>query len=87
MLNRIAIQAAASMLALAKLAVPALAATTVHISLTDDGQEAALASGMGMAMEADMSKAIMHVVADTTEIPAGEVTISTPTGMGTLEAV
>lgn len=74
MLNRIAIQAAASMLALAMLAVPALAATTVHVSLTDDGQDAALASGMGMAMDADMSKAIMHVVSDTAEVPAGDVT-------------
>lgn len=74
MYNRIAIRAAGSMLALAMLAFPALAATTVHIALTDDGQDAALASDMGMAMNADMSKAIMHVVADATEVPAGEVT-------------
>lgn len=74
MLNRISIQAAASLLALAAMALPALAATTVHISLTDDGQDAALASGMGMAMGADMSKAIMHVVSDTSEVLAGDVT-------------
>lgn len=52
----------------------AFAATTVHVSLTDDGTDAALAGDMGMGMSADMSKAIMHVTADTASVSAGEVT-------------
>lgn len=55
-------------------AVPAFAATTVHVKLTDQNTDAALAGDMGMNMSADMSKAIMFVTADTQTVPAGEVT-------------
>jgi len=66
--------AAATALLTALLASSAFAASTVHVSLTDDGTDAALAGDMGMGMSADMSKAIMHVTADTAAVPAGDVT-------------
>lgn len=66
--------AAASLLLATLLASSALAASTVHVSLTDVGTDAALAGDMGMGMSADMSKAIMSVTADATSVPAGEVT-------------
>ncbi len=56
------------------LALPAFAATTVHVKLTDQNTDAALAGDMGMNMSADMSQAIMFVTADTQTVPAGEVT-------------
>jgi uncharacterized cupredoxin-like copper-binding protein len=66
--------AAAAILLTTLLASSAFAATTVHVSLTDDGTDAALAGGMGMGMSADMSKAIMHVTANAASVPAGDVT-------------
>lgn len=66
--------ATASLLLATLLASSALAASTVHVSLTDEGMDAALAGEMGMGMSADMSKAIMSVTADTSSVPAGEVT-------------
>ena len=65
---------AATLLLTMLLTSSAFAASTVHVSLTDDGMDAALAGDMGMGMSADMSKAIMHVVADTASVPAGDVT-------------
>ena len=64
----------AALLFTAVLASSAMAASTVHVSLTDDGTDAALAGDMGMGMSADMSKAIMHVAADIASVPAGDVT-------------
>lgn len=66
--------AAAAVLLTTLLASSAFAASSVHVSLTDDGTDAALAGGMGMGMSADMSKAIMHVTADAATVPAGDVT-------------
>jgi uncharacterized cupredoxin-like copper-binding protein len=66
--------ATATLLFTAMLASSAFAAATVHVSLTDDGMDAALAGDMGMGMSADMSKSIMHVTADTASVPAGDVT-------------
>lgn len=52
----------------------ALAASTVHVKLTDSNVDAALVGDMGMNMGADMSKAVMFVTADVTTVPAGDVT-------------
>jgi uncharacterized cupredoxin-like copper-binding protein len=66
--------ATAALLSTALLASSAFAASTVHVSLTDDGAPAAHMGDMGMGMSADMSKATMHVTADTASVPAGDVT-------------
>ena len=59
------------------LALPALAApTVVQVALTDAGAEASLATDLGMTMKGDPKMAVMHVSADKTEVPAGEVTFT-----------
>jgi len=58
-------------------ALPALAApTTVHVSLTDAGAEASMATDLGMTMHGDPKMAVMHVTADRAAVPAGEVTFA-----------
>jgi uncharacterized cupredoxin-like copper-binding protein len=54
---------------------PVLAAgATINVSLADAGAEAELGTDMGMTMKGDMKMAVMHVIPDKTEVPAGEVT-------------
>ena len=67
----------AATLSLFGLAAPALAAgTTINVSLADAGAEAEMGTDMGMTMQGDMKMAVMHVIADKTEVPAGEVTFA-----------
>ncbi|HVM83398.1 MAG TPA: hypothetical protein VMW18_05880 [Candidatus Binatia bacterium] len=69
------ILAAAALAAVAFMpAVPALAATTIHVSLTDQGAEKEMPMGLGMNMGGDMTKATMAVVVDKKEVKAGKVT-------------
>ena len=65
----------AAALSVAGFAAPALAATsTINISLADQGAEAPLGTNLGMTMNGDHAMAVMHVVVDKAEVPAGEVT-------------
>ena len=76
---------ASATLLVAALFIPAaMAASVVHVSLTDDGTDAALAGDMGMGLSADMSKAIMHVTADTESVPAGDVTFAVTNASNTM---
>jgi uncharacterized cupredoxin-like copper-binding protein len=53
----------------------ALAAATVNVTLTNQSITSDLPNNLGMAMPgADMSKAVMSVVASPNVVPAGEVT-------------
>ncbi|MDB5538540.1 MAG: hypothetical protein JWQ89_267 [Devosia sp.] len=64
-----------SALSVAGLAAPALAATsTVNVSLADAGAAAPLGTDLGISMKGDHATAVMHVIPDKTEVPAGEVT-------------
>lgn len=55
---------------------PAFAAATVKVELWDKGGMMDMSKDMGfeMGMHADMSKAVMGIKADPTEVPAGKVT-------------
>ncbi|MCB1492538.1 MAG: hypothetical protein KDJ77_12220 [Rhodobiaceae bacterium] len=54
-------------------ALPALAATTVNVTLWDN-PDMDMADNLGHGMGGDMSKASMGVKASTDKVPAGEVT-------------
>lgn len=60
------------------------ASSVVHVSLTDNGTDAALAGNMGMGMSADMTKAIMYVRADTKSVPTGSVTFEVTNASNTM---
>jgi uncharacterized cupredoxin-like copper-binding protein len=59
------------------LAVPASqAASTVNVSLTDEGAAKEMAMGLGMNMGGDMTKATMFVKIDKNSVKAGKVTFN-----------
>lgn len=57
-------------------AMPALADSTIKVSLADKGgtMDLSVNMGLGMAMKGDMSKAIMSITTDVKTVPAGNVT-------------
>lgn len=69
----IALMAAGSVAALSQ---PSSATEIVNISLTDKGAAMEMPKTLGMDMGADMSKATMNVVADKTQVKAGDVTFN-----------
>ena len=68
--------AAAVLLFSAVCASSAIAASIIHVSLKDNGPEAAMADNMGMGLSADTSTAAMRVVVDAQTVPAGEITFA-----------
>ena len=55
---------------------PALADSTIKVSLADKGgsMDLSVNMGLGMGMNGDMSKAIMSIETDVKTVPAGKVT-------------